>query len=1028
MSKPPPASSFDDIPAIGLFCFKCGRNNFSNDGKGRRSLAQHTRNCTGLSKQRGVQPRAHHVTGTAPLPFLTRKRRIDDTDINYAYQLGNYLDDNSHMNNDFFEGNADSDGYSQGSIDHHDVQDLSDSAYPSTRPSISNGVPYNKNAVFPPSYQFQIELQTILDRHRIPLKVHDEIVGLLKCHSNTRDNTLPFSTDLLLTRNHFLSKLEKSLDVSKLKHKDVEVRLSSGGTASVAVYDLEAMIMSLLTDERLMKKENIADGYDLFTGKSVGEVLHLGDIHTGEAWEPARQRFCGDEPHNMPIALVIFADKSHLDLHGTLSTIPLIFTLSCFNEQSRNSVDFWRPMAFIPNLNVGSLTSRNSKNKKKDPAISVQDEHDCLRVALSSLRILYRRGGFNATVMGRDVCCKPWIHFVVGDNSGNNRFLGHYNGCGNIQRPYRDCKCPYDKMDHPLPQCEYITLQDYFDHKVTYSSLKKKGQKKILNSQFSKHHIDNAFVDDNLPLSDSVHGIFRMTPPERLHVLGEGITTYMFDSLRIIIGDKGDGKILMNDIETVHHTLNHLLRRNSERDFPRGSNRNGCLKNTLVNASERRGNLFRLLCICHTDTISTPLTKILKRKAVKFKDFIKCIKLYLSFEEWIHSTNPKVEIEASRMLISDMVQLIQTCFPRTDDNDDQIGQGWKLPKMHALTKFVDYMILFGSAINFFGGIGECNHKKFVKDTGCNTQKRTTTFTSQVATRYSETMIFDLANHCFNTRNNNLFGTVSEQIPSTKDLPKLEGKYVLTFQGLTAEGTFDLAKTQRRTDLPDRCVQAIALFAAKQDDYHHNYSVTGYTACKFLLDGRHEIFRAISSFMDDGHWYDWCLVQWEQNGVYFTFPGRILGFFNLDHSGSCEDLMECIHVVVESSSDPVSMDSLSRSFVKKFKMPTADKIGDSTYLVPLSTISHPLCVFKNYGGRINDFFCVLPQRKWSAFFSAQMRERNYVHLGEHNNVINDIGDSDSVGLDDGVDSRSTGTLDYGESDISDDSSISTTNVE
>jgi hypothetical protein len=80
-------------------------------------------------------------------------------------------------------------------------------------------------------------------------------------------------------------------------------------------------------------------------------------------------------------------------------------------------------------------------------------------------------------------------------------------------------------MDHPLPQCEYITLQDYFDHKVTYSSLKKNGQKKILNSQFSKHHIDNAFVDDNLPLSDSVHGIFRMTPPERLHVLGEGITT-----------------------------------------------------------------------------------------------------------------------------------------------------------------------------------------------------------------------------------------------------------------------------------------------------------------------------------------------------------------------------------------------------------------------------------------------------------------------------------------------------------------------
>ena len=67
----------------------------------------------------------------------------------------------------------------------------------------------------------------------------------------------------------------------------------------------------------------------------------------------------------------------------------------------------------------------------------------------------------------------------------------------------------------------------------------------------------------------------------------------------------------------------------------------------------------------------------------------------------------------------------------------------------------------------------------------------------------------------------------------------------------------------------------------------------------------------------------------------------------------------IHVIVESSCKPVSMDDLSQSFIKKFKMPTDDKLGDYTYLLPLSTISHPLCLFKNYGGRVNEFFCVLP---------------------------------------------------------------------
>ncbi len=162
-----------------------------------------------------------------------------------------------------------------------------------------------------------------------------------------------------------------------------------------------------------------------------------------------------------------------------------------------------------------------------------------------------------------------------------------------------------------------------------------------------------------------------------------------------------------------------------------------------------------------------------------------------------------------------------------------------------------------------------------------------------------------------------------------------------------------------------------------------------------------------------------------NGVFKTYPGRILGFFNLDHSGSCENLMECIHVVVESSCDVVSMDTLSQIFVKKFKMPTTDKLGNYIYLVPISTISNPLCVYKNYGGRDHKFFCVLPQRKLSEFFSAQIGINNDSNL-EETASIDDLGDSSSMNSDD--DSfdydigGSTGVLDFGDS--SDDSSQST----
>jgi hypothetical protein len=51
-------------------------------------------------------------------------------------------------------------------------------------------------------------------------------------------------------------------------------------------------------DERLMTSENIAHGFDFITGKSIGDLHELGEIHTGDTWQPACQRFCGDDWHN----------------------------------------------------------------------------------------------------------------------------------------------------------------------------------------------------------------------------------------------------------------------------------------------------------------------------------------------------------------------------------------------------------------------------------------------------------------------------------------------------------------------------------------------------------------------------------------------------------------------------------------------------------------------------------------------------------------------------------------------------------
>ncbi len=170
-------------------------------------------------------------------------------------------------------------------------------------------------------------------------------------------------------------------------------------------------------------------------------------------------------------------------------------------------------------------------------------------------------------------------------------------------------------------------------------------------------------MDNNLPLTDQRHGIFRMTPPEQLHTTSEGLTKYIIDSLCNTIGDVGEGKKLLNKIENLHHTLHFDLKRNSERHLPRGSARNGALKNTLVSATEHRGNMFRLLCLCHTNAVREDLNTSFHRSSINPQTFFKCLKLYLSMEEWFHDNNLKGEVKSANALVTKTLNMIHNVFP-----------------------------------------------------------------------------------------------------------------------------------------------------------------------------------------------------------------------------------------------------------------------------------------------------------------------------------------------------------------------------
>ena len=123
----------------------------------------------------------------------------------------------------------------------------------------SNAIhPFNNNIVTEGIYSFQIELMEILQRHGSDLIMHDEIIYLFRSYLTTGKLDPP--NDDFCSRKQFISRVEKESETTGLKPKHIDVTLSNGSRATVSLFDIEYMILSLLTDKSLMKDENLAPG------------------------------------------------------------------------------------------------------------------------------------------------------------------------------------------------------------------------------------------------------------------------------------------------------------------------------------------------------------------------------------------------------------------------------------------------------------------------------------------------------------------------------------------------------------------------------------------------------------------------------------------------------------------------------------------------------------------------------------------------------------------------------------------------
>ena len=189
----------------------------------------------------------------------------------------------------------------------------------------------------------QIKLNNLINNCKAPLKLHNDSVVLFNDYIASPNFDLNAK---MKTRKSFILSMESSYGVTHLRPMNTEVMLHDQSRVTVPVFDAKSMILDLLTDQNLMINANIAEGYNIFSGDvdlNNPSNQKYSEVHTGDEWLPARDRYCSspDDIHNdMPVALIIFGDKLHTDLHGALALTPIIFTLTLFNRMSRTIPSF----------------------------------------------------------------------------------------------------------------------------------------------------------------------------------------------------------------------------------------------------------------------------------------------------------------------------------------------------------------------------------------------------------------------------------------------------------------------------------------------------------------------------------------------------------------------------------------------------------------------------------------------------------------------------------------------------------------
>ena len=827
--------------------------------------------------------------------------------------------------------------------------------------------------------KLSIRLLAILRRIGAPNYVYGEIMDIM---ADALRHSVHL-TSTFLDRSLSLNHLAQRFALQPLFPRVGTIASPDGRHHPLVTHRAESMIQSLLTSSLIDDDDNL-----LFPDLNnplapPPSVLHtLADIDTGRIYRRAYDLLCRGRPNHVLCGIILYIDKLAVDRHGHLSLEPVYFTLSLFNQKTRNKPQAWRPLGYIPNIGLMSKAeSRHSMTSSQ----KVQLYHDILSHMLAPLIQLQHGDAmpFSLLYHGQQYNLKlkfPLLA-VLGDTESHDRLCGRYNMRSiRTARLCRHCDTPTletDTVDYPW---SHILPSDIA---ALVSAGDLDGLKNI-----SQHPIRNAFYE-GVCLGGNPRGIHGMTPAEPLHLLELGLFKYTVEGFCVGLGyiptSKSPPKIL-KEIDTWARAVGRYLGHQSDRGLPRTYFPNGVTGGTKLAGHEMNGVLLVLLLLCKLEASKAII--LTKMTAPQLNGWVELLESLLAWRWWLkRPTLPMEEVTASELCTQSLLNLFKRVVNRTH------GAGLLLIKFHICLHFCENNLDLGVTSNFDTGPMESNHKINAKNPGKRTQMRAEGFEEGTAHRYIEDLVLTVASDALEKVIPDIRKGRPNQCGTASGLQG--AKYTITYGSANLEhdlgGEITLVWDKRHvvaTGYDEKHIQWLCNHLLS--DLGQLSSVRGCTEhTRTTTRGGRYIFHAHPAYRGGPMWHDWALFQWlDEDGDYQLVPGHIVTFLHLDESdvGLLEDNEHVVcseaglYAMIETLEDALpASEKYSRIVIEGSKTLTADQRANrrnaripltqsNTYLVPADTIYEPITAVPNLGGVEGDYLFIRPADDWGFEFT------------------------------------------------------------